>query len=310
MIDGHGGSSCSAHVKQNIAKYVANHLNRTETNVAFLDIFENAEIPHSSSVSTFNNPAEELIKEQLKNSFVDLDNNISEKALNAVKQFRTGHTITSSQKQHIHQALTGACVNALLLYGRNIFVANAGGCRSVLGRREDDKWVSVPLSTDHTWRNQNEVTRIMKEHPGEEHSVINNARLLSRLMPLRSFGDAMFKWRGNELRDIDQPVLPDYYTPPYLTAEPEVTHHQLANHDKFAVVATDGIWDCLTSETVVNIIGDMLSKEVDDNILIATVLIKEALGKDDSTVYNLLKLRPPESREYRDDITIIVVIFS
>ena len=30
-----------------------------------------------------------------------------------------------------------------------------------------------------------------------------------------------------------------------------------------------------------NIVSDMLKKEVDDNI--ATVLIKEALGKDDST---------------------------
>ena len=57
---------------------------------------------------------------------MDLDNNISKKALNAVKQCSMGHMITCSQKQHIHRALAGACVNALLLHGKMYLLPTQG----------------------------------------------------------------------------------------------------------------------------------------------------------------------------------------
>lgn len=45
VIDGHVGCSCAEHIKQNIATYVSDHLNKAEiNNVTFCDIFENPEI--------------------------------------------------------------------------------------------------------------------------------------------------------------------------------------------------------------------------------------------------------------------------
>ena len=310
VIDGHGGVSCSEHIKQNIATYVANRLMKTETNLKFLDIFKHPDICYSSASMLKNDSSEEIIAEELNRSFVDLDNDISQAALNAIKQLQEEVSMGNKTETHvmqIQQAVTGACVNALLLDGRNMYVANTGDCRSILGRREGNKWTCVPLSTDHTWRNLNEVNRINEEHPGEEHTVFKNERLLGSLMPLRSFGDVMFKWRKDQLRAVGQYILPNYLTPPYLTAEPEVAHQQLTAHDKFAVIATDGLWECLSSKEVVNIVGDMLSQQGDDNI--TTALLKEALGRDDHVVSELLKLTPPKSRAYRDDITIIVVTF-
>lgn len=247
----------------------------------------------------------EPIKEMLKNSFLHLDNDISEEALDVIKQV---NTTDYKMQQHIQRAIAGACVNTLLLYDRNVFVANTGDCRSILGRKEDGRWISMPLSTDHAFRNQSERARIMEEHPGEANTVLKYERLLGGLMPLRSFGDVSFKWSKGQLETIRAYIPPHYYTPPYLTAEPEVTDHQLfTNLDKFVVIATDGLWDCLASEEVVTIVGEKLDQHFDGNI--ATVLLKQALGGDDDTVYSLLKLRPPESRNYRDDITIIVVTF-
>ena len=222
---------------------------------------------------------------------MDLDNYISLAALDAIKQLET-----QTHVMQIQRAVTGACVNALLFYGRNMLVANTGDCRSILGRREGNKWGCVSLSTDHTCRNLNEVNRIKKEYPEEEYTVFIDERLFDSLMPLRSFGDVIFKWRTDQLRAIGEYSLPNYFTPPYLTAEPEITHQQLSDRDKFAVIATDGLWDCLSGEEVVNIVGDMLDRQGDDNI--ATALLKEALGRDDCAVYELLKLTPPESRAY------------
>ena len=308
VIDGHGGWWCADHIKRSIAAYVTDRLNRIEVNVTFPDIFEKSEdLPVYSSTPMETTAAEE-IKKQLKNSFVHLDNDISEAGLNVVKQIGIGYFLTDVTRQHILRALTGACVNTLLLYGRNAFVANTGDCRSVLGRKEKKKWVPVPLSTDHTYNNQDEVDRITQEHPGEIHTLFAHKRLLGGLMPFRSFGDVMYKWKQEHLDIIYQQVPPAYHTPPYLTAEPEMSHQELTKDDKFVVIASDGLWERLSNEQVVDIVGKKVDQRNDDNL--ATALLKQALGEDDDKVYELLTLNPPESRIFRDDITIIIVIFN
>ena len=84
-------------------------------NVTFSDIFEAfEELPIYSSTLPEASAAEESIKDQLKESFVDLDNDISEAALDAVKQVGVGYSLTNVTEQHILRAVTGACVNALL----------------------------------------------------------------------------------------------------------------------------------------------------------------------------------------------------
>ena len=309
-IDGHAGWYCAEHIKGCIATYVSDHLERAEMNVAFTDILKTSEelqIYSGSLVNSEKDAAKELIMEQLKNSFVELDNDISRAALEVVKQVDMGHSLTNVMRRHTMPALTGACVNTVLLHGKNAFVANTGDCRSVLGRKENKKWVPVPLSTDHTYNNQNEVSRITQEHPGETHTLFADRRLLGGLMPFRSFGDVSYKWKPEHLSSIYQQVLPRYYTPPYLTAEPEVSHHELTEDDKFIVIATDGLWERLSNEQVINIVGDKLDQHDGDNI--ATALLKRALGEDDRRIYKLLTLTFPQSRWFRDDITIIIVTF-
>ena len=81
------------------------------------------------------------------------------------------------------------------------------------------------------------------------------------LAPLRAFGDFKFKWPadliesvlGSVLKRAAQPgtkqppaVPPNYHTPPYLTAMPEVMSHKLSRRDKFLVIGSDGLWDMMT----------------------------------------------------------------
>lgn len=57
-------------------------------------------------------------------------------------------------------------------------------------------------------------------------------------------------------------VPPNYYTPPYLTARPDIAHHILTSNDKFLVIASDGLWDFLTPTQVVELVGEhMMGKE-------------------------------------------------
>lgn len=72
--------------------------------------------------------------------------------------------------------------------------------------------------------------------------------MLGLLMPFRAFGDVKFKWSielqkcvlesgPDQLHENEHTkfIPPNYHTPPYLTAEPEITYHKLRPQDRFVV---------------------------------------------------------------------------
>ncbi|KAJ7044593.1 phosphatase 2C-like domain-containing protein [Mycena alexandri] len=189
-------------------------------------------------------------------------------------------------------AMSGACALLALLdtAHKNLYVACTGDSRAVAGVWEPDeaaegkgRWRVEVLSEDQTGRNPAEAARMRSEHPASEAGdVIRNGRVLGGLEPSRAFGDARYKWsRGLQetlgrafLANSDTPMRappPLLKTPPYVTARPVVTHRVLnlptpgadAPKDKsvlrFIVLATDGLWDELSSEDVVRLVGGHLA---------------------------------------------------
>lgn len=104
------------------------------------------------------------------------------------------------------------------------------------------------------------------EHPGEEH-VIRNGRVLGGLEPTRAFGDAFYKWSVETQLKIKKEFFgrtPSALlkTPPYVTAEPVVTTTQICpERGDFVVLATDGLWEMLTNEEVVGLVGRWLEEQ-------------------------------------------------
>lgn len=241
-----------------------------------------------------------------------------------------------------------------------IHVANAGDCRAVLGVQEEDgSWSALPLSTDHNTNNPSEMERIRAQHPpSEKNTLFVDERLLGMLLPLRAFGDVRFKWSMDLQQDIvsslessvdrDSVNLynyapPNYRSPPYLDAVPEVTYHKLRPQDRFLILGTDGLWDELSNQEAVRLVGEHLSgihlqapvtqterklklgklfevlqkrrarasPALDTNA--ATHLIRHALGRNDygelcqEKLGTMLTLPDDLARLYRDDITVTVV---
>lgn len=201
--------------------------------------------------------------------------------------------------------------------------------------KQDGSWLATPLSIDQTAANPDEVKRLQSEHPGEETFVIKNGRLLGQLQPLRSFGDIQYKWdkvtHSHVLTQVyGGPIVPPsmYKTPPYLTAKPVVTHHHLQPHDKFLILATDGLWDLLSNEQAVGLVADFLKQQSKDKgkkavgdaadsqseLLehnAATHLIRHALGGNDHSFVAQMLLVPDQYRRmWRDDITVTVLFFN
>ena len=239
--------------------------------------------------------------------------------------------------------MAGACALVSYINKNDLFVACVGDSRAVLGVLGDDgKSISaVQLTDDQTCQNTSEYRRIIEEHPGEESSVIRRNRVLGGLMPTRAFGDSRYKWPVSIQQIISaftKRRVPDSLkTPPYVTAEPVVTQHALTKKDQFLIMATDGIWDELSSDEAVRIVWQWMQTQKslknnsspsdaiaeipdaskytrgrfrwsfeDDNA--ATSLLRNSLGGADSIrVGRLLGIPAPTARKFRDDMTVTVL---
>ncbi|EGU82872.1 protein phosphatase [Fusarium oxysporum f. sp. raphani 54005] len=136
-----------------------------------------------------------------------------------------------------------ACVS--LIAGNKLYVANAGDSRGVLGIKGRAK----PLSQDHKPQLENEKNRITAAGGFVDFGRVNGNLALSR-----AIGDFEFK-KSAELSPENQIV----------TAYPDVEQHDLTDEDEFLVIACDGIWDCQSSQAVVEFVrrGIAAKQELD-----------------------------------------------
>jgi len=116
-----------------------------------------------------------------------------------------------------------------LVVGRTLYVANAGDSRAVLCTKGGQ---AVDLSSDHKPAREDEKARI--EKLGGRIIHYGTWRVQGVLAVTRAFGDRKLKQ--------------------YVSAEPEIKSWELTDDDDFLVLATDGVWDVLSSQAAVDIV--------------------------------------------------------
>ncbi|KAK4179326.1 phosphatase 2C-domain-containing protein [Triangularia setosa] len=181
-----------------------------------------------------------------------------------------------------------ACVG--LITEDKIYVANAGDSRGVLGVKGRAK----PLSFDHKPQNEGEKARITAAGGFVDFGRVNGNLALSR-----AIGDFEFK-KSAELAPEQQIV----------TAYPDVVVHDLGDDDEFLVLACDGIWDCQSSQAVVEFVrrGIAAKQELDkicenmmDNCL-ASNSETGGVGCDNMTMIIVAFLRGRTKEEWYEEI--------
>lgn len=125
-------------------------------------------------------------------------------------------------------------VAALITHDNKIYVANAGDSRSVIGIKGEVK----PLSFDHKPTSDTERARISGAGGYIEFGRVNGNLALSRAL-----GD--FEFKKNYSLSPEAQII---------TANPDITCHEITEEDEFMVIACDGIWDCLSSQQVVDFV--------------------------------------------------------
>ncbi|KAJ3197355.1 hypothetical protein HK101_004231 [Irineochytrium annulatum] len=318
VFDGHGGPDCGAVISTHLPSYVAHAMSKLPP-------------PKFDRDGLMTTDHKRLIATTLKEAFKRLDADVVNAGIPPLKPLSPDASVEQQVRARLMPALTGSCALLAYIEGNDVFVCCTGDSRAVLGRRVSgaegaaDAYQAIDLSADQTVKNPSEYNRLIDEHPGEMETVAVKGRVLGGLMPTRAFGDSRYKWPI----DVQTKVLPwitarglprNYKTPPYVTAEPEVTHYTLdPARDRFLVLATDGLYDELTSDEVVSVVASRISGSnaafntgkwlhVDDNA--ATDLIRNALGGADvEKTRKLLSIPAPYSRRFRDDMTVNVIFF-
>lgn len=148
---------------------------------------------------------------------------------------------------------SGCTALAALFVDATLFVANAGDCRCVLSRTDG---TVVNLSRDHVATDPSEKARV--EARGGFVSM--SGRVQGRLMVSRAIGDRPVKR--------------------YVSSTPDVTTTTISVKDDFIILASDGLWDVISSQEAASLVRSTV--RVPDLAAKRLALKAIELGSDDN----------------------------
>uniref|UniRef100_A0A5B6ZQF6 protein-serine/threonine phosphatase n=1 Tax=Davidia involucrata TaxID=16924 RepID=A0A5B6ZQF6_DAVIN len=140
---------------------------------------------------------------------------------------------------------SGSTAVTIVKQGSNLFMGNIGDSRAILGSKDsNDSMVAIQLTVDLKPDLPREAERI-KQCKGRVFALQDEPEVPRVWLPFddapglamaRAFGDFCLKEYG-------------------VISIPEFSHRILTERDKFIVLASDGVWDVLSNEEVVEIVS-------------------------------------------------------
>jgi serine/threonine protein phosphatase PrpC len=162
--------------------------------------------------------------------------------------------------------MSGSCAVAALVWGKELLIAHCGDCRAVLRTSEGE---TIQLTKDH--RASDPAERIRIETSG---GVIIEDRVYGVLAPSRSFGDLDMKDTRGVV--IAEPDVVKYLVRAYPSTSRKYT---------FMILASDGVWDVMSSESACDYVSKILTKNNGNADLAASKLVSmcSKYNQDDVT---------------------------
>ena len=158
------------------------------------------------------------------------------------------------QNDLIDTQFSGSTCVTIILTKNQIISGNVGDSRAVMGRCINGEWINIDLTKDQKPDTPEEKERIIKRGGrvesykdengndfGPKRVWLKNADIPGLAMA-RSFGDEVAASVGT----ISEPVIEKF---------------DITENDKFIIIASDGIWEFITSLECVNIVKDFYLKK-------------------------------------------------
>ncbi|GFR39840.1 hypothetical protein Agub_g335 [Astrephomene gubernaculifera] len=149
---------------------------------------------------------------------------------------------------------SGSTAVVSYLKGKTLTTAWVGDSRGVLGRESKRGWEAIDLTTDHKPTAPEEKARILKANGRVERLVDEMGQPMG---PYRVW--LQYAWiPGLAMSRALGDVLAHQVG---VTSEPDHTVMELTPQDKFIVLASDGVWEFISSKEAVDIIAQYDSAE-------------------------------------------------
>lgn len=137
---------------------------------------------------------------------------------------------------------TGSTALVMIKSPVEFWIANTGDCRAILKYFENPKYMAKQLTKDHKPNDPDEEKRIKGENGFIMQDPYGTWRVGGNLAVSRSFGDL--------------------YLFPWVTWKPDIYHGKINSDMRAIVMASDGIWDTMGNQDVVNV----SHKVINDNL--------------------------------------------
>ena len=196
------------------------------------------------------------MSENLKNQNILTEN---EKEKEKIYQIIKETFIMANEKlvdnEEINSLFSGSTCVSLIYTPEKLIVPNIGDSRAVLGRlvnKDKNEYKAINLSRDHKPTEKDEAQRIIEndgriqpftedgEFVGPERVWIKEEEVPGLAMT-RSFGDRVAATVG-------------------VMSEPEIKEFVFDEGDKFMIIASDGIWEFISSQECVDMISEFYEK--------------------------------------------------
>jgi serine/threonine protein phosphatase PrpC len=190
------------------------------------------------------------VSEFLKNNFAEYMKKMLP-FINYAEDFANLFKLLDEKLKPLNLPETGSTANIAYIERKNgkryLHCANVGDTRSILVKRNR----TTRLTYDDRVSDPKERNRIIKQG-----GVIFDERIYGKLMLSRCFGDWGIKKYG-------------------VIVSPHVANIELTSDDLFLIIATDGVWDVLSDEEIIN-----LTKSNSNSLEISKNIIVEALRRN------------------------------
>eukprot|EP00002_Diphylleia_rotans_P032570 TRINITY_DN6851_c0_g1_i5.p1 TRINITY_DN6851_c0_g1~~TRINITY_DN6851_c0_g1_i5.p1 ORF type:complete len:638 (+),score=130.11 TRINITY_DN6851_c0_g1_i5:61-1974(+) len=249
------GKSPSDPFKQNQDNYCVTEVNmKDHSKVFFFGVFDG----HGVSGHDVSKKVKEKLADEI---FKDPESFMRDPRAAIQKGFATTNNLVLLCDFDVEMSGTTAIV--AIRVGRKLYIANVGDSRAVLGKKSltggqidrSHGYEAIDLSRDQKPDEKSEMTRIMsmgghversfdeEGKPDGPYRVYVAGEGYPGLAIARSIGDRAGKTCG---------VIPD----------PVITEHNIdIDRDKFLILASDGVWEFMSSQRAVAIVGGMTGAE-------------------------------------------------
>ena len=251
IFDGINGGEMSQWLQENAGLAMIGALSDLyhETAEAMKDQADSEEEGDSIPVSDLE-PSREAFHETMRATFLRLEEDL----------IPPDYTTASRNPEQVPLCAEGGASAMFAWYDPRtqlLRVTNAGSCQAVLARQRKDSKGKIHYNVEIVsgpQTIQNDRAQFEAKHPGEFNQFNSSSPMrLSRVMGL-----GQHKWNMDMQEKLLEHRLgspiPDYIrTPPYATAEPEISTLQIQKGD-FLILGSQGFWESLTSDEAVGLV--------------------------------------------------------